>query len=445
MQNTAAQPLPSNRQTRKQPSWGLIALVVALVAALLIGLLAIGAYFLLSTQRATQWTWQDPQPAVDTTRVRPDLSVLALTGEPINAIVQEAHAVGEPDSAYAILVYNATLGDAERSGNLRLVARAFEEAGAFDLAALSYQQLHSLAALSPTLSDAERADASLTAAEGFIRLGMPDAARPSLAQAEVLARYSPLLAPVKKQRIAESLVALYVGAGMADDAKQAAQWMREVGGLPDARLVRGPYLSSFQVSPVEPQQLADARLARQRRALDFVAAWDTTGSVDEQARANLASALLQEDGIRQAVFAAEIEASPQLVAKAGTLQSYINWLTLKLMIAEQGMGFSLVPEWETQAENIRVQLAQAYDTLYRNYADQVGALPSAGDRGFARVEVLRDAMLKGRLGFYPDYPEQGLADRLQAAQEEIADQLPLLVVDEPWGDGRIFRLAESFF
>lgn len=445
MQDTAAQTLPSTEQSRRRPSWGLVALVVALVAALVISLVAVGAYLLLSTQRTTQWTWQNPLPAVDTTRVRPDLSVLALTGEPINAIVQEAHAVGEPDSAYAILVYNATLNDTERSGNLRLVAKAFEETGALDLAALSYQQLHSLAALSPTLSDAERADASLTAAEGFIRLGKPDAARPSLAQAEALARYSPLLAPVKKQQVAESLVTLYGEAGMEDAAEQAAQWMREVGGLPDARLIRGPYLPSFQTSRIEPKQLADARMARQQRAVDFVAAWDATGSVDERARADLASALLQEDGIRQAVFAAEMEASPQLTAKASTLQSYINWLTLKLMIAERGMGFSLVPEWESQGESIRTQLSQAYDTLYRNYADQVGALPSPGDIGAARVETLRDAILKGRLGLYPDYPEQALVDRLRAAQEEIGDQLPLLVVDEPWGDGRVFRLAESFF
>lgn len=444
MQNTVAQPVRANQRPDRARSWRLIILILALVAALMIGLLAIGAYFLLSNQRTAEWTWQDPLLAVDTTRVRPDLAVLALSGEPINAIVQEAHAVGEPDSAYAILVYNATLKDAERAGNLQLVATAFEKASAIDLAALSYQQMHALAALSPSLSDSERASASLTAAEGFIGLGMLEAAQPSLAQAEALARYSALLAPVVKQQVAQSLVTLYEAAGMRDEAMQAAQWMREAAGLPDARLARKPYLPGFQSPTMEPQQLTDARLARQQRALEFVAAWDATGGIDEQARANLASALLREDGIRQAVLAAELEATPQLSGKATALQSYIAWLTLKLMIAEGGMGFSLVPEWEPDANTVRLQLTDAYNDLERNYSDQVAALPTASDIGFARIEVLRDEIMRGRLGLYPGYPDRALADRLEAAQREIESQLPLLIIDEAWGDGRVFRLAESF-
>lgn len=445
MQNSVAQPL-SNASPRAQTrDWRLIILVVALLFALLVGLLGIGGYFLLTSQRSTSWTWQSPLGAVDITRVRPDVAVLTLTGEAPTSILQEALVAGEPDSGYSVLAYSSELTDAERSGNLLLLAKAFEEAGARDLAALSYQQLQSLAALSAVLPDSVRADSTLAAAEGFIRLGMVDAARPVLAQAEALARYSALLAPVKRQEIAQKLVVLYRQAGMETQARAAEQLVREPRGLPDARLVRGPFLPTFLTELIKPQQLLEVERRRRQAAFDFLAAWDLSeGSEVEAARAALASALLEEDGLRQAVAAAEMEASPQLSAKAASVQSFIDWLSLKLMIAEGGMGFSLVPEWEAQREQVRLQLDLAYDQLLTLHGDQVAALPDPADSGFARVEVLRDQLLRGRLGLYPNFPEDGLVDRLNEAQQAVGDRLPLLIVRDPWGSGHVYRLAESF-
>jgi hypothetical protein len=382
---------------------------------------------------------------VDATRVRPDIAVIPLTGDRPAPTVQEALAAGEPDSAYAVLVNNTQLTDAERVGQLLPVAQALEAANATDLAALGYQQLHSLAALSVTLSDYERARASVDAAEGFVRIGKTEAARPSLAQAEALARYSDLLAPVQRQEITQRLVQIYQQAGMQRETAEAARVLRQPQSLPDARRAAASLLGDLQGEFIPPQQLVDAESARMQQAVAFIEAWDASeGANVEAARSALAGALLQEDGLREAVFAAALQASPALPDQAAVLQAKVDWLTTKLMIASGAMGFSLAPEWELAHGQIVAALKLTQEQLFANYEQQIAQLPSSDEVNLARVEALRQQLLLGRLGLYPDYLEDNLAAKLRAAQETIADRTTLLVVEEPWGRGRVFRLSEVF-
>ena len=440
------QPRPGNQDSQpRQRNWMLVALVVLLVVTLVVGLVAIGAYFFLSGQRTRQWSWQDPLLGVDVSRVRPDIAVITLLDEPATSVVQEAMTAGEPDTAYAVLAYSPAMDDAQRSGNLLLVAKAFEENGATDLAALSNQQVHTLAALSPSMTDLVRAQSSLDDAEGFIRLELVDTAQPSMLQAEALARYSPLLAPVQRQDIATRLAALYRSVGMDAEAEALAPLVQEPQGIPNARMVRGPFLPGFQGNYLPSPQVLQAQMNRHAQVLAFLDAWDTGDSNQiEAARTGLAGSLLQEDGIRQAVTAASLEASPQLADKAAVVQEQIDWLSLKLMVADGAVGYNIVPEWELGRESIRSDLGQAYEQLFGLYRDQVAALPDPSDSGAARVEVLRQQNMLGRLGLYPTYNEEVLSFNLRDAQEAISNQLPLLVITQPWGEGSVFRLAESF-
>lgn len=449
MQHSVVQPLEltqgqirSRARARDRLLWVLIA---ALLVALATGVVALGAYFVLNVQGRRATGWQDPLATVDVSRVRPDIGVLSLLGEAPATVVREALAAGEPDTAYAVLVYNPELNDSERSGYLLLIARAFEDAEAPDLAAVCYQQVHSLAALSPVMADVVRAESSVEAAAGFIRLGMVDAARPSLAQAEALARYSSMLAPAKRQRIALDLVDLYRQAGLDDQADILLQFVRKPRGLPDARLVHGPFLPQFMTSVELPWQLRDVQERRRQQVWAFMEAWDRSGGSDvEAARAALASTLLEEDGIQRAVMQAALQMEARLSVRAAWLRGWVDWLTLKYMVARRGAGFSLVPEWELQQDSIRADLDRAYADLFSTYDDLVQALPQVSDVDFAVIEVLRQQLLVGRLGLYPDYPEQELLDALDERQAAVMDQLPLLIKHEPWGRGWIFRLAESF-
>lgn len=447
MQNPSASATASHRQSgqRRRRNWTLLVLVLVLVLALVIGTVAIGAYFFLDAQRARIWSWQDPLWAVDPGRVRPDLAVLVLLDEPHSAVVAEALAAGEPDTAYAVLVHSTQLADAERSGQLLRLGKAFQATGAPALAALAYQQIHTLAALSPEVSDFQRAESSLSSAEGFMTLGLTESALPSLEQTEALARYSPLLAPVNRQEIAAQLAELYRMAGMEDRADDLMRLVREPAGLPDSALVRGPFLPGFRGEFVKSPQLLTVENERKRQAMAFLDAWDTGDPQQiEAARSMLAGALLQEDGVRAAVMAASMEASPQLSAKAAVVEEQIHWLGLKYLIASGAMGFRLVPEWELDRENIAASLGQTYDLLFALYNDQAAALPNASDIDFAQVEVARLQNMLGRLGLYTSYSEGPLAASLEQAQRDISDRLALLIITEPWGDGIIFRLAEAF-
>ncbi len=436
----AGQPRPDKRRK------GLVALLAFLLAVtLLIGLIAIGSYFYLRNNRSTQWSWQDPQSAVDSSRVRPDLGVITLLDQPASSLVQQAVQANEPDTAFALLVTNGRSSDAERSGSAQLVGRAFEAIPTQDLAALSYQQMLDIAALSPTMADPMRAQVSLDAARGFVRLGLPDAARPALEQAEVLARYSPLLAPVQRQDVARQLQAVYRELGQEEQATELDQLVRDPRGVPTSKYVRGPFLPGF-VSPVlTPDDLRRASEERQRQVYAFLAAWDSGDPAQvEAARSQLAGALLVEDRLRSELLPARDRTAVQPAEKAAVALDHVQWLALKSAIASGALGHSVVPEWGQAREQIASDLRAAYDTLFGLYRDQAGALTDPDDARAARVEVLRQQNLLGRLGLYPGYDAAALGLALEQAQRDAGDILPLLITREDWGSGDVFRIVETF-
>lgn len=426
-------------------NWLLIALVGLLVLMLVIGTAAIAGYFVLRNQDAGDWTWQDPLLALDTSRVRPDLAVLALLDTPSSALINQALAAGEPDTAYALLVYDAAVGDVERSGNALLVAREFQKDLATDLAGIAFQQVHSLAALSPVMPDFTRAQSTLDAAEGFIQLGQPDSARPILRQAETLARYSPLLAPVQRQEIASRLRDIYRRLGDEALAQGLDQLVREPRGLPTNKFVRGPFLPTFTGQSAPPAEVLQAADARRAAVYPFLAAWDSGDAAQiEAARRTLAGALVNEDNARTRALPTDLAAAASLPQRAAILRDWIDWLTLKYFVAVDGFGMTLVGEWQGQRDAIWGELDRAYGQLLQNYRDQAAELPDADDGLAARVEVLRHQALLGRLGLLPNFDATGMAAALRTTQEDASHVLPLLVTDEPWGRDLIFRITEAF-
>lgn len=425
---------------------GLILLLIALlVLTLLIGLAAIGGYFYLRNNRSIQWTWQDPLAAVDAARVRPDLAVITLLDQPSGSLVQQAVLAGEPDTAYAILVHSSRSGDAERSGSAQLVGRSFEEVPARDLAALSYQQMLDIAALSPTMPDPMRAQVSLDAARGFVRLDLPDAAQPALQQAEVLARYSPLLAPVQRQDVARQLQAIYGELGQPEQAAMLDQLVREPRGVPTSKFVRGPFLTQFTGPVVVPEDLQRATDERRRQVYTFLQAWDSGDPAQvEAARSKLAGALLVEDRLRRELFPARDRVAVELYEKTALALDQAQWLALKTMIASGALGYNVVPEWVQAHDQIAADLRAAYDELFSRYRDQAADLLNPDDARAARVEILRQQNLLGRLGLYPGYDEVALGFALEQAQRDANDILPLLVMREQWGNGEVFRIVETF-
>jgi hypothetical protein len=416
-----------------------------LALTLLVGLAAIGGYFYLRNNRSVQWTWQDPLAAVDPSRVRPDLAVIALLDQPTGSLVQQAVLASEPDTGYAILVNSVRSSDAERSGSAQIVGRAFEQIPAQDLAALSYQQMLDIAALSPTMADPMRAQVSLDAARGFIRLGLADAAKPALQQAEVLARYSPLLAPVQRQDVARQLQAIYSELGQPEQATTLDQVVSEPRGVPTSKFVRGPFLPQFVGPLVVPEDLRRATEARKGQVYTFLQAWDSGDPAQiEAARSSLAGALLVEDGLRRDQLPARDRVAVELDEKTAVALDHAQWLALKYMIGSGALGFPIVPEWGQALAQIADDLRAAYDQVFSLYRDQAAALLNQDDARAARVEILRQQNLLGRLGLYPGYDEAALGAALEQAQRDADDILPLLVARKRWGSGDVFQIVETF-
>ena len=435
--------LPRRRWLKERKGLATL-LAVLLVVTLVAGLAAIGGYFYLNNRRAAQWTWQDPLAAVDSSRVRPDLGVIALLDQPSPLLVQQSLLANEADTAYALMVYSLTGSDAERSGSAQLVGKAFEQIPALDLAALSYQQMLDIAALSPTLADPMRAQISLDAAKGFVRAGQVAAAQPALVQAEVLARYSPLLAPVQRQDVARQLQAVYRQLGDEKQAETLDQLVREPRGVPTNKFVRGPFLPQFTGSFSTPEALQAAIDARHQKVYDFLTAWDTGDEVQiEAASGALSAALLAEDLQRSKTLGGRLEGALELSEKTGIALDHVRWLVLKYLLASNAVGYSLAPQWEKDRVRVAGELQTAFDQLLADYRDAAGLLSNPDDARAARVEILRQQILWGRLGLYPGYDESALGAALEQAQRDADDILPLLVVQERWGDGGVFRIAET--
>ena len=87
-------------------------------------------------------------------------------------------------------------------------------------------------------------------------------------------------------------------------------------------------------------------------------------------------------------------------------------------------------------------MSKAHEGLFFDYEDLVTALPDASLIGPSSYQVRRQVILDGRLGRYPNYPAEQLADKLQDAVQGLiaSGAVEELYVDVDVRDGQL-----SFF
>ena len=124
-----------------------------------------------------------------------------------------------------------------------------------------------------------------------------------------------------------------------------------------------------------------------------------------------------EDAKRQGAYEAGLLQAAQLADKINLLKARVHWLTLKYGVALKSQGISVVPAWEEQLGTIQSELAKARQDLYGLYGDQIVALPDASKIDRAWVELFRHQLEMGRLGLYPNYPEEQLIAKLHDATQ----------------------------
>lgn len=397
----------------------LVWILLAVVGLLLIVAVASAAvYLILQRPQTANADWQDPILAILPEQVAPDLALYPLAGASELDTVDAALANADLETAYATLVFGLEMSDSQRIGRLILLGGRFVEAEQPDRASLAYQQVYDMAVLSPTLTDPTRADALLASGKGWASLGDEGRALDAYDQAYLIAVQSPYLQMANRRDLLVALEAAYGELGDAGRAEASRAGIIELDQQtsphPPAAPAQVPDLFRGE-SVVSSPEVGGLEEARRQAA--FALLQPLLDGVEPPANVvnDLAQALRAEDAAKLDLYRRELEGTTQSSKRIDVSWQLIRWLMLKYKVASQGYGIPLVPEWEAQIAEIQSALSKAYEDQFFDYEDLVTALPEASLIGPGSYQVRRQVILDGRMGRYPNYPVQQLADKLQDA------------------------------
>jgi len=427
------------RSCRGRLLWILLALAGFL---LVVALVSVAVYLILQRPQSSTAGWQDPVLAIVPDEVAPDLALYPLAGAAELDTVDAALANADLETAYATLVFGLEMSDSQRIGRLILLGGRNVEAEKPDRAGLAFQQVYDMAVLSPFLTDPTRADALLAAGKGWATLGDEDRALEVYDQVYLLAVRSPYLQMANRRDLLVALEVAYEELGERSRAETSRTGIIELDQQtsPHPPLAPGrvPDLPQEDVGISSPE-VGALEEARRQAAFALLQPLTEGGEPPAGAVDGLAQALLAEDAAKLALYQQELDGTTQSSKRIGVNSQLIRWLMLKYKIASRGFGLSLVPEWEAQLAEIQSDLSKAYEELFFDYEDLVTALPEASLIGPGSYQVRRQVILDGRMGRYPNYPAQQLADKLQDAVAGLiaSGAMEQLYVDLMAGDGSL--------
>jgi hypothetical protein len=105
----------------------------------------------------------------------------------------------------------------------------------------------------------------------------------------------------------------------------------------------------------------------------------------------------------------------------------------------------LVPAWEDDLALVEAELDAARGELHSMYNEQISTFSDDAAKDRAWYDVLRLEIQQGRLGLYPDYPEEELISQLTAVAERLIESGDLVLHPEVLyeDDIPLFRLGTS--
>jgi tetratricopeptide (TPR) repeat protein len=404
-----------------------------------------GAALLVLRQQRTVTGWQNPLLGIAHEELAPDLLLAPLTGASEVATIDTASTLGELETAYAALVFSLELTDARRIGRLLTLGERLVAAQQPERAARCFEQVFDLAVLSPQLNDPLRADALLAAGRGWAAVESREQAIAAFDQVRLLAVESPFLQVAQRRDLLSLLEAEYAALEEAEKAEACREVKTELDNgrrFPQtSRTTDAPELHQAEVAISSPEV---GRLEEERRqaAFDLLQMVPAGGSPDADQVEPLRQALLAEDAAKLALYAQELESSPQPGYRIDVLRHQIRWLLFKYRVASLGVGVSVVPEWESRAAEILSELARAYEGLQFDYEDLITALPDASAIAPSMYAVHREIVLAGRLGHYPSFPVEQEAARLR---DDVTALIAEGFREQLYVDAQISEAGLSFF
>ena len=403
--------------------FGLISVISTVIVLILILGLAMVSFLVRSEPPTPTEMLLDPVTAITPDIIDPALAVSLLAGVSEADVINQALEKARPGTALATIISSPGLSDRSTVGDLLLLGEKFAAQDNIAHAILSYQLAGTMATLSPDLSDTLRADIFLQVAIGLTRLDEPVLAKVYLDQAVLVALESVHLQAAYRNTVLEAASRIYLDLGLNAESRQVLEQSLSPGSL--TSLPEKPLVLPAPVPLVFPVEVQEAE-ARRWQAAQFLARElvELGGRTQATTLEAVRASLLVEDDVKLRYFAEAVAAEPQLSGKISITRAKIGWQSIKLRVAQQGFGLSLVPEWEAGITQIQGSLAASYEELYRLYNDLIVAIPIASDIDRATEEALRRQILAGQLGQYPNFPAIALKTQLLDATAELIKTQP---------------------
>jgi hypothetical protein len=413
----------------KRSYLGLIIIVGTLTILMLMLVVAIGVLFVgrqfgsAQARPINPFLGVNPINQIDTGEIDPALALASLGGLAESEVILEALDKSRPETALAVLLFHPTLTDKESAGGFLRLAAIYAQNGNKGKAVFSYDMACTIATLAPTLPDTVRADAFIEAGEGLISLDSPSSAKLCLDQAFIVALRSPFLQAAHRRAIFERLQRNYI----ILDERALARESLTLSANPPSSTSPSEERTVLPLNETVPQptSIQEAESNRWRAAQRLaVLLVERGGNAPDGSVEALAEALILEDQLKLPYYTSEIAKTTQLSKKIDFTLAQIAWLSIKYRVARGGYGLGIVPQWETDAEQIRAELTKAYEDLFTFYADLAIALPEASQIDKATEERLRSEILVGELGRYPNYPQEQRRKQLLEATDNLINTQP---------------------
>lgn len=438
----------SSASSRTSVSWVILGLMVLLI---LVGVVSGGAYLYLQFSGSSQS--RGPVQQLREDEVEPSLALPNLAGASDLQVVNGALTHLHLATAYSTILFSRELTDGERIGSLLLLASAYAGAGDSSRARLRYQDASLIATLSPALSDSAKASAFLEIGGGLAKLGNKREALSTYHQAKVVALHSTHMRAPHRADVLGKLSSAFQALGESELASECSAHQAEVQyvfGEP-GEASEGPSeqpVSPFMTEIPEPTEAMIASYEQRRvetvqQLIDFLQGASEEGPVAEELMTDVTQALLNEDEARRGIYEQQLVGASSMVLRMGITEAKVDWLIIKYRVALGAYGLQLVPAWTEALSDVEAELNAAYRELHETHDEQISTLSDTRAVDQALFHLLRFEIEQGRLGLYPDYPEEELLSQLtEVSQRLIASGDLSVYVDVVYeGDAPLFTLA----
>jgi hypothetical protein len=408
----------ANPSVRRRHLWLQLTLLIGFIFCLLLGVGALAALFLVQSEPETAPA-QSTLATLPTAQIAPHHALVQLAGDPPEALAYQAVQAGELDLAYLITFFSTELDESDRLALWLQLGRRYLADERIDDGLRAYHNARATVVVSAGLSFAERSQALLQIADDLSKVDVMPQALDAAIQAKRLAEQTPDILPAQRAQVFETLRLLSKQIGDPAFESEIDSVARNPYLTPPGQALTAQWPTFPEPLAVDPSVLEAINLRQQaaRALADRIA---FTGGIDvDPERQTLATALRNEDQARSAAFQRTLASGINLGQQFTLLSEQRNWAALKLRIAAQGFGISILPEWEANINQLQQELAAANNNLLVVVEALTAAQADPIAQAMLRVETQMWVAQQTEIGLVADRTLTDLSDQMRFLESQL--------------------------